>query len=68
MALVLESLAESSLPIEVEGIIPEAFSGLSEQQIAALEIWLGRKKLPWASCFRFEARARKTRRSSGRAI
>lgn len=54
MTLVLESLAESSLPIEVEGIIPEALVGLSESEIAAREIWLGRKKTALHELFRVQ--------------
>jgi formylmethanofuran dehydrogenase subunit C len=58
MTLVLESLAESSLPIEVEGITPEALGGLSEQQIATREIWLGRKKTALGELFRVQGTCR----------
>ncbi len=51
MTLQLECRAETSLPIEVEGITPTALRGLSTKQIAAREIWLGRRKTALGELF-----------------
>ena len=51
MALVLTRQAETTIPIEVQGIIPERLSGCSDQQIAQLPIWHGREQVELGELF-----------------
>lgn len=52
MALVLSQQLESSIPIEVRGVTPDALVGLSEKEIVRLPIQFGRKSLPLGELFK----------------
>ena len=54
MTLELDCFADTSLPIEVEGINPQALRDLSKGRIADRQIWLGRKKTALGELFRIK--------------
>jgi formylmethanofuran dehydrogenase subunit C len=52
MPLVLECQSKTSLPIEVEGVLPIPLRNLSSESIAKLPIWNGKNKLELGELFR----------------
>jgi formylmethanofuran dehydrogenase subunit C len=54
MTLVLTQQAETTIPIEVQGITPDRLQGNSPEQIARLPIWHGRRKLELGELFQID--------------
>lgn len=52
MTLVLTQQVETTIPIEVQGITPDRFKDNSNEEIAKLPIWHGRKKLELGEIFK----------------
>jgi len=52
MPLILESIAQTTIPIEVEGLIPSAVTGKSLGEIERLKIAHGNREVPLAELFR----------------
>ena len=52
MTLQLELTAQTSVPIEVEGIIPETVRDKSLEQIKAMETFVGNRRRPLGDLFR----------------
>lgn len=50
--ITLQRHYETTIPIEVEGILPDRLAGLSEAEIDALPVWLGREQIQLADLFR----------------
>ena len=63
----LTYIAETSVPVEVEGITPDAVCGMSPAEIEKLPIFHGNRQLPLAEMFRVEGDA-SDRASNGTAI
>ncbi|HWB09520.1 MAG TPA: formylmethanofuran dehydrogenase subunit C [Pirellulales bacterium] len=51
MALLLRYRAETSIPVEVEGLVPEAVRGKSLHQIEELPLFYGNRSLPLGELF-----------------
>src|SRR4051812_50221153 len=51
MSLNLRYVAESTVPVEVEGVIPELVRDKSMAEIERLEVFQGNRKLPLAELF-----------------
>jgi formylmethanofuran dehydrogenase subunit C len=54
MAVILTLQSSTSLPIELESVLPETCVGKSIAEIERLEIFHGKEKLPLAEFFRIE--------------
>ncbi len=54
MTLVLTQQAETTIPIEVQGITPDRLLGNSLQQISRLPVWHGRRKLELGEVFQID--------------
>ncbi|HZW32867.1 MAG TPA: formylmethanofuran dehydrogenase subunit C [Isosphaeraceae bacterium] len=54
MALTLSYEAQTTVPVEIEGVIPDRLRDKTRAEIERLEVFLGNKKVPLAELFRIE--------------
>jgi formylmethanofuran dehydrogenase subunit C len=54
MALTLSYEAQTTVPVEIEGVVPDRLWDKTRAEIGHLEVFLGNKKLPLAELFRIE--------------
>jgi len=52
MSLSLSYLAQTSVPVEIEGVVPDRLRGQSLAEIERIEIFSGNRKLPLAELFK----------------
>ena len=50
MSLTLRYHAKTSVPVEIEGVVPDRLRDKSLAEIEKLAIYHGNRKLPWPSC------------------